>query len=74
MLKKTDYNATITEIENKIPSMNSLATNAAWTAVDVSCLVKETDYDTKISEIEKKITDHNYDKYNAAEIFAARLA
>ena len=54
--------------------MNSLATNAAWTAVDVSCLVKETDHDTKISEIEKKITDHNYDKYNAAEIFTARLA
>ena len=54
--------------------MNSLATNASLTAVDVSSLVKETDYDTKISEIKKKITDHNYDKYNAAEIFDARLA
>ena len=54
--------------------MNSLATNASLTAVDVSSLVKETDYDTKISEIKNKITDHNYDKYNAAEIFAARLA
>ena len=54
--------------------MNSLATNASLTAVDVSSLVKETDYDTKISEIKKKITDHNYDKYNAAKIFAARLA
>ena len=54
--------------------MNSLATNASLTAVDVSSLVKETDYDTKISEIKKKITDHNYDKYNATEIFAARLA
>ena len=54
--------------------MNSLATNASLTAVDVSSLVKETDYDTKISEIKKKITDHNCDKYNAAEIFAARLA
>ena len=54
--------------------MNSLATNASLTAVDVSSLVKETDYDTKISEIKKKITDHNHDKYNAAEIFAARLA
>ena len=44
--KKTDFNAKISEIENKIPDINGL------TAVEnkipqVSNLVKKTDYDTK---------------------------
>ena len=43
VVKKTDYNAKITEIENKIP--------------DISGLVKKTDYNTKITEIEGKIPD-----------------
>ena len=43
VIKKTDYNAKITEIENKIP--------------DISGLVKKTDYNTKITEIEGKIPD-----------------
>ena len=69
--KKTDLNAKITEIENKIPSITGLATNSALAAVeykilDVSSLVKNTDYDTKISDIEKKIADHNHDKYITA--------
>ena len=84
---KKDYNAKIIEIENKIPSISGLATNAALTTVenkipDVSRLVKKTDYDTKISEIDKKLTDHNHDKYITtpgfnkftAGIFAERLA
>ena len=63
--KKTDYNAKIIDIKNKIPSISGLA---ALTPVenkisDVSSLVKKTDYDTKISEIEKKHTDHDHDKY-----------
>ena len=29
LVKKTDYNAKITETEGKIPSINDLATNAA---------------------------------------------
>ena len=63
-----DYNTKITEIENKIPDVNSLATKTALTAVenkitDVSGLVKKTDYNTKITEIEKKLTNHNHDKY-----------
>ena len=46
LLKKTDFNAKISEIENKIPDINVL------TAVEnkipqVSHLVKKTDYDTK---------------------------
>ena len=59
----------LTELENKIPDVSSLATKTALTAVenkisDVSSLVKKkTDYNTKITEIEKKLTDHNHDKY-----------
>ena len=68
LAKKTDLNAKITKIENKIPGNNGLATNLALTAVgnkipDVSSLVKKTVYDTKVSEIENKITNHNHDKY-----------
>ena len=33
-LLKTDYNAKIIEIENKIPSISGLATNSAPTAVE----------------------------------------
>ena len=86
-VKKRDYNAKITEIEGKIPSISGLATNAALTAVEnkipnISSLVKKTDYDTKITENEKKLTDHDHDKYIsspefnnlAANIFNARSA
>ena len=64
LLKKTDLNAKITEIEGKIPSIAVLATNSALIAVqnkipDVSGLVKKTDYSTKMSEIEKKVNDQN---------------
>ena len=68
LVKKLDYNAKITRIENKIPSVSGLATNAALTAIEnkipnISSLVKQTDYNTNITEIEKKVTDQNYDKY-----------
>ena len=63
MLKK----AKLTELENKIPDVSSLATKTALTAVEnkirsVSNLAKKTDYNTKITEIEKKLPDHNHDK------------
>ena len=87
LVKKTDYNPKITEIEGKIPSINGLATNAALTAVEnkipnISSLVKKTQNNTKITETEKKLTDHNHDKYIttpefntlAADVFNARLA
>ena len=86
-LKKTDFNAKVTEIEGKIPSISGLATNSAVTAVsnkipDVSSLVKKTDYNRKISEIENKFNDHSHGKYittpefntMAADVFKARLA
>ena len=53
LLKKTDYNTKITELENKIPDTNNLATKMALTAVenkipDANNLVKKTDYNTKV--------------------------
>ena len=33
LVKKTDFNTKVTEIEGKIPSISSLATNSALTAV-----------------------------------------
>ena len=46
LIKKTDYNAKITEIEGKLPGISSLVTNSALTAVenktpDISSLVKK---------------------------------
>ena len=69
MVNKTDFNAKVTEIEGKIPSISGLATNSELIAVenkipDVNSLVKKKDYNTKVSDIEKKIIDRNHDKYN----------
>ena len=46
MLKKTNYNTKITELENKIPDVSNLATKTALTGVEnkipnVSNLVKK---------------------------------
>ena len=86
LLKKTDYNTKITEIEVKIPDVSILPTKNALNTVenkipDVNSLVKKTDYNAKITKIEKKITDHNHDKYIttpefntvSADAFNARL-
>ena len=48
LLKETDYNAKIIEIQCKITSISGLYTNAALTAVEdkihnISSLVKKTD-------------------------------
>ena len=48
LLKETDYNAKIIEIQFKITSISGLFTNAALTAVEdkihnISSLVKKTD-------------------------------
>ena len=62
VVKKTDYNAKITEMENKIPDISNLATKISLNTVenkipDTSGLVKKTHYDTKITVIEGKISD-----------------
>ena len=85
LVKKTDFNAKITEVEGRIPNITGLATSSALTAIegkipDVSSLVKKEDYD--ISDVEKKISDHECDKYITtpefntmpASVFNARLA
>ena len=46
LVKKTDFNTKVTEIEGKLPSIGGLATNSALTAVenkipDVSNLLKK---------------------------------
>ena len=87
MVKKTDFNSKVTDIEGKIPSITCLATNSALTAVenkipDVSSLVKKTDYNTKISEVENNVNNHNHAKYittpqfntSAADVLKGRLA
>ena len=61
LLKKTDNDNKITEIEEKIPSITSLATTAALNAVknetcNVSDLVKKAEYNGKILDIEKNIS------------------
>ena len=47
VVKRTDYNVKITEIENKIPNINNLATKTALNTIenkipDTSGLVKKT--------------------------------
>ena len=39
LLKKTDYNTNITEIEGKIPDVSSLATKTALTTVEIKYLM-----------------------------------
>ena len=50
----------LTELQNKIPDISTLATKTALTAVEnkvpsVSSLVKKTDYDTKITELRRNL-------------------
>ena len=86
LLKKTDYNTKITDIEGKIPDVSGLARKTALATVenkipDVSSLVEKTDYDIKVTEIENELNNHNHDKYItttefntlAADVFNARL-
>ena len=54
LVKKTDYNAEITETESKIPSISAWATTSALITVenkipDITTLVKQTDYNKKVS-------------------------
>ena len=86
LVKKTDYNAKITEINGKIQSISGLATTSALIAVEnkipnIISLGKKNRLWQKITEIEKKLTYHDHDKYGttpefnnlAAEVFDARL-
>ena len=54
LVKKTDYNAEISETESEIPSISGLATNSALNSVEnkilhVESLAKKKDYNAKVS-------------------------
>ena len=76
LLKKTDYNTKITEIESKMLSITGLAITASLTAVenktpDVSSLINETYYDAKMSDIESKyFTIVDYNKFTSPALDA----
>ena len=61
LVKKTDYNAKIAEIESKIPDVSSLATKTALTTVEnkipsVSSLVKKKQIITqKLLELKRNL-------------------
>ena len=69
LVKKANYNAKITEIKAKIPSITDLATTAVFNVVDnqipnISDLVNKTDYNVKILDIETKyFTKCDYNKF-----------
>ena len=67
LLKKTDYNAKISKIENEIRSISGSTTSFELDAVenkmpDVSNLIKKTNYNANITDIESKYTG-NYNKF-----------
>ena len=78
LLKKTDYNAMITEIEDEIATINGLVTTAVLNAVEnkisnVGNLVKKTDYDVKISDIEAKYSTTSYYNKFAGEMLDKKI-
>ena len=87
IVKGTEYNTKITEIEGKNLDVSNLATKTALTNVEnkipnVNNLVNKTYYNTKVTEIENKVNNHNHDKYITtpefnklpADVFNARIA
>ena len=63
LLKKADFDSTITEVEGKTPNISGLATNSSLTAVenkipDITSLITKTDFDAKLKMNQKiqKIT------------------
>ena len=69
-LKKTDYNAKVTEIENKLndhnhdkyidtSEFNTLATNVFNARIAQANLITKTDFDAKISSRHKKLLKIN---------------
>ena len=80
MVKKTDFNAKITELECKIHNITGLGTNSALTAVenkipDVSSLVTKTEYATETTKIKNDYVTttaldarHNYLMLNSKNL------
>ena len=87
VLKKTDCNAKITEIEGKIPSVSDLAINTGLTTVEnkianISSLVKKTGITQKLLKLKRNlliiimISIFKTPEFStlAADVFKARLA
>ena len=63
LLKKTDFNSNITEVESKIPNISGLATNSSLTAVEnkilhITSLITKTDSDAKLKKISDRVTNN----------------
>ena len=63
LLKKTDFDSKITEVEGKIPNISGLATNSLLTAVenkipDITSLITKTDFDAKLKDISDRVTNN----------------
>ena len=61
MVKKTNFDSRITEVECKIPNISGLATKSALTAVenkipDVTNSITKTDFDAKLKDISDRVT------------------
>ena len=60
MVKKTDFNSKISEVEGKIPSISGLATTSGLTAVenkipDVNGLIKKLIMTQKLVKLKRKL-------------------
>ena len=69
MVKKTDYNTKVTEIENKLnnhnhdkyittPEFNTLAADVFNARLAQANLITKTDFDAKLSSLNRKITQN----------------
>ena len=63
LLRKTDFDSKITEVEGKIPNISDLATNSSLTAVeskipDILSLITKTDFDAKLKDISDRVTNN----------------
>ena len=63
LLKKTDFDSKITEVEGKIPNISGLATNLSTTAVenkipDNTSLITKPDFDAKLKKISDRFTNN----------------
>ena len=63
LLKKTDFDSKLTEVEGKIPNISGLATNSSLTAVenkipDITGLITMTDFNAKLKNISDRVTNN----------------
>ena len=58
LIKKTDLNAKITDVENKIPSITSALTSVENKIPDVSSLATKTDFDAKLKGISDRVSSN----------------